>query len=731
MTGHKFRKLWLAILAICLVSATIVFANALIFPGAPPGTEQNNTATAWSELVPAEIYSLYAHHPGPAYAPVQVYWSWSPAGGTPGSWMPMGPTTAPPYPHYWNPTIASQQNGGFIMGATAFTTAAPFMPGGNSAIYMSNSAGGGIPFGGAVALAITGAANQWFDYPSVTSVDLPMIPAPMSGTVTYAWVQYTDNDGDPSGDGNFFNDVADFFDIWTSSTNTVAPPFLYPALTAPVPLIINMPVWQVPGGAKPALDYAGPAGNPFATPGAVYCVWRDVFNGTILLSMNPTPTGGGAWTAPVPVLAGIAPVPPNLNPGIIAANTVGLAVDKGLSPTCPGMAYLVWDTFNGIDVDIFFSSSPAGGAPGTWMAPIRINQDVLGNGKDQWAPSISVDPNTGAITVTYYDRRRDPANLGIEVWSSVSRDCGITWTDCMVTRVGPVPPATTIAGPAGPYTGLYLASDQNRINPWGATWNDGRNGIDQDVQFEFILACDSDGDYWPDSLDNCPTKPNPPQTDGDGDGVGDVCDNCPAIANPGQNDIDGDGFGDLCDNCPTVANPGQLDGDGDGFGDVCDNCPGVANPTQADGDTDGIGDACDNCPAVANPSQTDGDADGVGDACDNCPAVANPSQTDGDGDGVGDICDNCPTVANPTQADSDGDGIGDACDAAYVCGDANGDGSVNVGDAVYIINYVFRGGPAPVPFGAGDANCDGSVNVGDAVYIINYVFRGGPVPCCP
>ncbi|NMC43606.1 MAG: hypothetical protein GYA46_06790, partial [candidate division Zixibacteria bacterium] len=195
MTGHKFRKLWLAILAICLVSATIVFANALIFPGAPPGTEQNNTATAWSELVPAEIYSLYAHHPGPAYAPVQVYWSWSPAGGTPGSWMPMGPTTAPPYPHYWNPTIASQQNGGFIMGATAFTTAAPFMPGGNSAIYMSNSAGGGIPFGGAVALAITGAANQWFDYPSVTSVDLPMIPAPMSGTVTYAWVQYTDNDG--------------------------------------------------------------------------------------------------------------------------------------------------------------------------------------------------------------------------------------------------------------------------------------------------------------------------------------------------------------------------------------------------------------------------------------------------------------------------------------------------------------------------------------------------------
>jgi len=67
----------------------------------------------------------------------------------------------------------------------------------------------------------------------------------------------------------------------------------------------------------------------------------------------------------------------------------------------------------------------------------------------------------------------------------------------------------------------------------------------------------------------------------------------------------------------------------------------------------------------------------------------------------------------------------------YICGDANGDGKVNVGDAVYVVSYVFRGGPAPTPMDAGDANCDGKVNVGDAVYIITYVFRGGPAPCCP
>ncbi len=68
----------------------------------------------------------------------------------------------------------------------------------------------------------------------------------------------------------------------------------------------------------------------------------------------------------------------------------------------------------------------------------------------------------------------------------------------------------------------------------------------------------------------------------------------------------------------------------------------------------------------------------------------------------------------------------------YIVGDANFDGSINVSDAVAIINYVFVGGDPPVPEeAAGDANCDGTVNVSDAVMIINYVFVGGNVPGDP
>ncbi len=66
----------------------------------------------------------------------------------------------------------------------------------------------------------------------------------------------------------------------------------------------------------------------------------------------------------------------------------------------------------------------------------------------------------------------------------------------------------------------------------------------------------------------------------------------------------------------------------------------------------------------------------------------------------------------------------------YKAGDANTDGSANVGDAVFLIGFVFGGGDSPFPYLSGDANCDATPNVGDAVYLINFVFKGGEAPCC-
>ncbi|MEE8404255.1 MAG: M14 family zinc carboxypeptidase, partial [candidate division Zixibacteria bacterium] len=67
---------------------------------------------------------------------------------------------------------------------------------------------------------------------------------------------------------------------------------------------------------------------------------------------------------------------------------------------------------------------------------------------------------------------------------------------------------------------------------------------------------------------------------------------------------------------------------------------------------------------------------------------------------------------------------------AFIKGDANSDGEINLLDLVYLVDFIFRAGPAPDPLLAGDANCDDETNILDLTYLVDYVFRGGPKPDC-
>jgi hypothetical protein len=71
---------------------------------------------------------------------------------------------------------------------------------------------------------------------------------------------------------------------------------------------------------------------------------------------------------------------------------------------------------------------------------------------------------------------------------------------------------------------------------------------------------------------------------------------------------------------------------------------------------------------------------------------------------------------------------------SFMCGDANSDQEVDVGDVIHLVNYLFIGGPPPecTPIATcGDVNVDEEVDVGDAIYLINYLFISGPEPCNP
>jgi len=58
------------------------------------------------------------------------------------------------------------------------------------------------------------------------------------------------------------------------------------------------------------------------------------------------------------------------------------------------------------------------------------------------------------------------------------------------------------------------------------------------------------------------------------------------------------------------------------------------------------------------------------------------------------------------------------------------DGVIDGEDVVILINYICGSGLAPVPLEVADVNCDGGVNIGDVIFLINFVFRDGPSPSC-
>jgi hypothetical protein len=94
--------------------------------------------------------------------------------------------------------------------------------------------------------------------------------------------------------------------------------------------------------------------------------------------------------------------------------------------------YVTWSDYRNGDLDVFLATSYDSGKH--WAAPVRVNNDPVHNGAEQFFQWLAVDPTDGSIDVVFYDRRGDPANRKQIVVLARSTDGGhsfvnYAWTD--------------------------------------------------------------------------------------------------------------------------------------------------------------------------------------------------------------------------------------------------------------------------------------------------------------
>ncbi|MBN3035822.1 MAG: choice-of-anchor D domain-containing protein [Bacteroidales bacterium] len=153
-----------------------------------------------------------------------------------------------------------------------------------------------------------------------------------------------------------------------------------------------------------------------------------------------------------------------------------MAADISNSPY-RGNLYVVWTNVGtpgvntGTNRSVYMIRSSNGGT--TWSSPVRVNQGPFVSGKEAYFPWITCDPETGTLSVIFYDDR-NTSSSSCEVFVANSFDGGDTWEDFIVSDVSFTP--SPIPGLASSYMGDYLgiAARGGKVYP---CWTDNRGGL--------------------------------------------------------------------------------------------------------------------------------------------------------------------------------------------------------------------------------------------------------------
>jgi hypothetical protein len=138
-----------------------------------------------------------------------------------------------------------------------------------------------------------------------------------------------------------------------------------------------------------------------------------------VIALTPTP---GYFTEPA---IAVNPMQPQQVVAVFQDNAH--AVDSRNS-----RLYVTWSDYRNADLDVFCAKSADQGK--TWTPPVRVNNDSLHNGADQFFQWLAVDPQDGSVNILFYDRRGDPQNRKQVVALAGSTDgarsfTNYAWTD--------------------------------------------------------------------------------------------------------------------------------------------------------------------------------------------------------------------------------------------------------------------------------------------------------------
>ena len=215
--------------------------------------------------------------------------------------------------------------------------------------------------------------------------------------------------------------------------------------------------------------------------GEVYAVWAvyldsNVGTGEDGIGFAKSTNGGVTWSTPTYVYQqtnfGIRGYLSSKN-SIRVSSFPSMAVDRSGGPY-NGYIYVSWPQRGvspaGSDPDIVMVRSTNGGT--NWSTPVRVNNDPLNNGKDQYYSWCTVDQATGQFMIVFYDSR-DVANNQANVYMARSLDGGVNFENFKVSDQPHTP--LPIAGLAGGYAGDYigLAAYDDVAYP---LWADNRTG---------------------------------------------------------------------------------------------------------------------------------------------------------------------------------------------------------------------------------------------------------------